>query len=288
MSDPVYIDVADVRGEDVVRLEGEQRKRVLARLELIAERLVPRGLAADVVVEWDFPAHEAVIREARAVKVDLIVAERHPAPHHVPWILRFTDFELLRRAPVPVLLVKARGCYARPKILAAIDPGHTFAKTLSLDAEILRYGSDCARALRGVLHVIHAFEPLPAGARAGDYRSADWIEELQGVTKKRTRAALKRTLRGVEISRSRQFVILRHPSDAIEEVAASIGADIVVMGAVSRTGLKRLLLGNTAEKVLDHLRCDVLIVKPKRLLNTVPRVRRGAQLIALSAFQPAI
>jgi universal stress protein E len=41
-----------------------------------------------------------------------------------------------------------------------------------------------------------------------------------------------------------------------------IGADLVVMGAVSRSGLKRLALGSTAERVLDFLPCDVLVVKP--------------------------
>jgi universal stress protein E len=34
------------------------------------------------------------------------------------------------------------------------------------------------------------------------------------------------------------------------------------MGAVSRTGLKRIFIGNTAEHVLDSLRCDVMVVKP--------------------------
>jgi universal stress protein E len=40
-------------------------------------------------------------------------------------------------------------------------------------------------------------------------------------------------------------------------------ADAVVMGAVSRSGLKGLFLGNTAEDVLDRLHCDLIIVKPE-------------------------
>ena len=39
-------------------------------------------------------------------------------------------------------------------------------------------------------------------------------------------------------------------------------ADAVVMGAVSRSGLKGLFLGNTAEDVLDRLHSDLIIVKP--------------------------
>jgi universal stress protein E len=37
----------------------------------------------------------------------------------------------------------------------------------------------------------------------------------------------------------------------------------MVMGAVSRSGLDRIFLGSTAERVLDRLPCDLLIVKPK-------------------------
>ena len=44
--------------------------------------------------------------------------------------------------------------------------------------------------------------------------------------------------------------------------AAKVGAQIVVMGTVGRTGVKARLMGNTAEKVLGHLKTDVLAIKP--------------------------
>ncbi len=39
-------------------------------------------------------------------------------------------------------------------------------------------------------------------------------------------------------------------------------AGIVVLGTVGRTGLSAAFLGNTAEQVIDHLRCDLLVIKP--------------------------
>ena len=45
-------------------------------------------------------------------------------------------------------------------------------------------------------------------------------------------------------------------------IAERIGADVVVMGAVARNRWKRLLIGATAERTLEHLPCDLLIVKP--------------------------
>jgi len=53
------------------------------------------------------------------------------------------------------------------------------------------------------------------------------------------------------------------------------------MGAISRSGLKRLLIGNTAERVLEHLPCDLLIVKPARLITRLPRSRRGARYVSV-------
>jgi universal stress protein E len=52
------------------------------------------------------------------------------------------------------------------------------------------------------------------------------------------------------------------PADIIARCAQSLGADIVVMGAVSRSALERMLIGQTAEQVLDAVDCDVLVVKP--------------------------
>jgi len=36
------------------------------------------------------------------------------------------------------------------------------------------------------------------------------------------------------------------------------------MGAVSRSALKRLFVGSTAEHILDRLACDALIIKPRK------------------------
>jgi len=48
-----------------------------------------------------------------------------------------------------------------------------------------------------------------------------------------------------------------------------IGATLLVMGVVSKGALELLLIGNTAEKVLDDLSCDILVVKSERLETRV-------------------
>ena len=107
ISEPIYVDALAIAGQTVAQLRRKWRETHLGKLEKIADRLRADGTKVSAEVEWDFPAFEAVIRHAVRRKADLIVAERHARKHIAPWVLRFNDWELLRRSPLPVLLVKS-------------------------------------------------------------------------------------------------------------------------------------------------------------------------------------
>jgi nucleotide-binding universal stress UspA family protein len=53
------------------------------------------------------------------------------------------------------------------------------------------------------------------------------------------------------------------PSEEIVRVAAEVDADVIVLATHGRTGLKRLLLGSVAEKVVRHAGCPVFVVRAK-------------------------
>jgi nucleotide-binding universal stress UspA family protein len=50
---------------------------------------------------------------------------------------------------------------------------------------------------------------------------------------------------------------------AICAFAAEHAADLIVIGSHGHTGLMHLLLGSTAEQVVRHAHCPVLVVKPR-------------------------
>jgi nucleotide-binding universal stress UspA family protein len=54
-----------------------------------------------------------------------------------------------------------------------------------------------------------------------------------------------------------------YPATVIEEAAAELGADLIVIGTRGHTGLKHLLLGSIAERVVQKAPCAVLTVKPR-------------------------
>jgi universal stress protein E len=57
--------------------------------------------------------------------------------------------------------------------------------------------------------------------------------------------------------------------ESLPQLVRAESTDIVVMGAVSRSFLRRAVIGHTAERLLDVLDCDVLIAKPPGFRSSV-------------------
>jgi universal stress protein E len=284
ISAPVHLG-RDIRSpiDDLPATERQAHTTSRERLERMARQLRRKRLKVTSSVQRDYPVYEAVIREACRVGADLIVAERHAGRHVGARLLRLTDWELLRLSPLPVLLVKCAGVYRRPLVLAAVDPDRSYAKPAQLDGEILRAGSVVAEALRGTLHAVHAYAPLAPAAVMNGILTQEDLARLQAESARSAAEKLERLVRQTGVPKSRRHLIGRHPPDAIEQVAAETCSALVVMGAISRSGLKNLLIGNTAEKVLDHLSCDLLVIKPAGLIKRPPRARRP---VRYSVFEP--
>jgi universal stress protein E len=286
ISTPLYVDAYSYR-ESLADIEQKMKAERVAQLESIARNLRARKVEASVSVVWDFPVYEAIVRHSARSKIDLIVAEQHAKPHVTPGLLQLTDWELLRTSTVPVLLVKTRGAYKNPVILAAVDPAHTLSKPANLDEEILRVGKCFASALRGPLHAVHAYIPAVPQTLQSHIVGDETLKKLEARTADAARHRLSRVVEATGIPKPRCHVVARHPIDAIEQTARKVHSDIVVMGAMSRSGIKRLFFGNTAEALLDSLNCDLLIVKPVHFAARVPKRMRGIRY-AVPPYIPGI
>jgi universal stress protein E len=282
IAEPVVLDSPVLANQSAEKFETRERLRYLKRLESLAAPLRRNGLEVSTAVDWDYPAHEALIRRARHARADLIIAERHVSRHVAPWLLRYTDWELLRQSPVPVLLIKTSRQYDSPKVLAAIDPQHAFAKTARLDDEILGLGARICTGTRGQLHAVHAYVPNLLGMSPKELSAPDASFKISThaatLAKAKFDKALRKSRLG-KLSPARRHLVVSHAVDAIPTLARKLGCDLVVMGAISRSGLKRLAIGNTAERLLDDLPCDLLIVKPPGFVTSVGTRPRGPQLI---------
>jgi len=280
---PVFEDLYGRDDQSAPELERNLRQQALQRLELIADQLRRHSIKVTVATEWDYPVYEAIVRRAMRIKADLIVVSRHAGRHTAPWMLRMTDWELVRLSPVPLLLVKNPHAYRHPAVLVAVDPTHAYAKPLQLDKEILRMGRAVSEGLRGTLHAVHAYARMPSTAGV---MTPSLFEKMERQQLRAAKARLTHTLRSTRVSQARQYLVASDPIGAITQAARKSGSAIVVMGAVSRSGLKRLFIGNTAESILDELSCDILVVKPTKFRNRVTVSARGARVILTPQFGP--
>jgi universal stress protein E len=287
LTGPLYVDVTSLSKAPATRAEEVTRATVTEQLEKMAAPLRSGKLKVTTEVNWDYPSQDAVIRAALRLKADLVVVDCPRHAHTAAWFLHFTDWELVRKCPIPILLVKNRTDYLRAPVLAALDPNYTEGKPPSLDLYILDYGTTLASALGDHVHAVHAFNPI-GDLTAGQSLIPQLVAEAEQEAYSIAHNSLDPLLDQIGVQQSRRHIEEGFPIDVIERVLQRSGAQILVMGSVSRTGLKGLMIGNTAERMLDRVTCDLLVVKPPDFLNTIPQVSRGAKVVPRPALAAAV
>jgi len=237
--------------------EAGAREQLLLRhrraLEDLAKPLRGRGLAVTVDVVWDHPLDAAVLKKAAAHDYWLVAKDTH---HHnvlQRTLLTNTDWHLIRSCPAPLLLVKDRPLATAPNVLAAVDPVNEHDKPAALDDRIFNFAADLARTVRGHMHLCHAFS-APMGV--------ELPPDVRRIIAEEHRVAMSKFLDTHPVLGERAYLYEGLAHECLQKAAHEHAADFVVMGAVARRGLKRLFIGSTAERVLDRLPCDLVIIKP--------------------------
>jgi len=237
----------------------------LRRLKEIAESIEARGVALSLDARWDHPLDEGIVRKVREFEPYLVVKDTHYHPAIKRAVFSNTDWNLIRSCPAALLLVKPRGLADVPRVMAAVDPLHEHDKPAELDRLILSRAEELCFAAEGELHVFHAFDPAPAIAAATSTMVtpiAAPVSELTEELAERHRRSFDRLMSESAIKAFKPHIHQGAPQKLLVALAQQLNVDFVVMGAVSRRGLKRAFIGSTAERVLDHLPCDLLIVQP--------------------------
>ena len=269
--------LAAARGARAAAL-GDARTAVLERHRLrladLAKTVAAAGLEVDVDVRWDRPLHDGIVRKAVESGADIVVKETHYHSALKRGIFSNTDWSLIRDCPTTLWLVKPRVAAAKPCFVAAVDPLHERDKPAALDHRILTVAAELCAALGGELHVFHAFDITAALAVSTDSMMmpiAIPIRELTDSIRAEHTDAVHALTDAHQVPRERTHVHQGGTRELLVALTDRLRADFVVMGAVSRSGLKGLFLGNTAEDVLDRLHCDLLIVKPAGFEAPLPR-----------------
>ena len=235
------------------------------RLEQLAAPLRAEKLDVDVDARWDYPLHDSIVRKAVNVDADLVIKDTHYHSVLKRSIFSNTDWSLIRNCGATLWLVKPRPPGQRPCFVACVDPLHQRDKPAELDHRILTTARALGDSLNGEVHAFHAFDVAATIAVSTDAMSmpiALPLNELTDAMRAEHADAVARLCKQHEVPPERTHLHQGSTRQLLLTLTEQLRADAVVMGAVSRSGLKGLFLGNTAEDVLDRLHCDLIIVKP--------------------------
>jgi universal stress protein E len=219
----------------------DARDAALARtkewLDRLAARARAKGVKAAVRVEWSADWREALVVAAAASGCDLVIktSTAHQAVRRR--LTKTADWMLLKRCPVPILLVNPTQPVNTKTVLAAVKLNPVDEVHIALNERVVDMAHRIARAAGAELHAVTV------------YKSDELIFDRKLVAAScrlpwtRVHAALGAVHRG------------------IAEVAAEIGAGIIIVGS-SEGAPRARNRADAARLVIDEARAADVLVLP--------------------------
>ena len=236
----------------VAKTLREEHSEVNAKkADALAQLARDAGLSVNVVALWGSPAHRSLVERIAATQPSLVIKSTSHHNRLARIFLANEDWELVRHCPVPLLLVKGLPWSEPPIFVAAVDPDHLRDKPQSLDQKLVAHMMELRDRFGGEAHLFHY----------------DWLPPLSGLYPLRMDARSESAklaelgaVNGIDPAHCHWTDVVIN--DSLPALVEEIDAAVVVMGAISRSGIDRVFVGSTAERLLDELVCDVLVVKP--------------------------
>lgn len=239
-----------------ISIDGE-RDRASRRLHELAGGFGAGRCAVDVRIGR--PVDE-IVHACRAHHADIVAVGKHARRSGLSGFLGSTAEELVRRSPVPVLLVPPPMRAAPRKLLVAVNESHVAPWVVHWSRALARRFDAEAIAV----HVIGAavFTSVLAEGASGDDPRATVPEEAPSERSRSAGDWLAR-LCGRDADRHpiSVDVMFGDPAEEIVRAAERMDADMIIMGSRGLGKLRSALLGSVAGGVLRHAPCPVLVVR---------------------------
>jgi nucleotide-binding universal stress UspA family protein len=140
-------------------------------------------------------------------------------------------------------------------ILVPVDGSPTAQKAVEKAAGL-------AKAFGSSVTAIYVIDPYPFTGLGSDfaYGQAEYLSAAAIEAKEATQAA-RQTLEQAGVNVKTSVVEAHAAWRGILEAAATVGADLIVMGSHGRRGLEKMVLGSVAQRVLSHSTLPVFVVR---------------------------
>lgn len=205
---------------------------------------------------WNARTWEGILHAAQRAEADLIVKDAG-AHHRLGDVVRTPDdWNLLRHAEVPVMLVKEPAWQADARVLCSLDPFDDDHK--DLNNALLKQAEALAERLGVDLDLVCVyplFEPWVGELGA----AANYVEIKNSIEDEiKTRVTALTDAAGIRFN----LLLLEegHPAQALALLSESVEPALIVIGTHARDGVRGVVLGNTSERILYHVPNDVVTV----------------------------
>lgn len=215
-------------------------------------------IKVNVDVRWQKHLYEAALIATRETNFDLVL--KRPNKHSLmDRIFTPVDWNLLRHCPAPIMLIKSSEPWKHNRLLASIDATSADEGHQLINDNILSFSEQLTDHFDTDLHIVNAY-PLVnvAFAMVPEVTAPD---DLHQYVQEQHEEACGKWADKYNIPRTNIHVKEGAPEIVVSDLAKSLETDVVIIGSVGRTGLSGVLIGNTAELLLDKLECDILVIK---------------------------
>lgn len=211
-------------------------------------------------INWQKRVYDSIVETAKDEQADIIIkSTKH---HDVVTSIVFTplDWHLMRKSPIPVLLVKHNEWPSYDDILTAVNTGDEDKSHTDLNDKLTSTAEDFAKLFSSNLYLVNAYphipEPLATSSPAFTFNS------LNVAIRNHHKQAMNNFGLRHRIQRDNLYVKEGLPEQVIPNIASNINADLLIIGSGSKESLNGFALGNTAEHIMNNIKCDVLTIKP--------------------------
>ena len=229
-------------------------------LKKLAEPIEQQGVEVEAKL-LDGKTSIGIVREVLRDHHDLVIKAAKGTHSRRRGFFGTTATRLIRDCPCPVMILKPGSPCRCERVVAAISAAPEDDAHQQLNSEILELAWDVS--VGGAPHVISVWS-IYGESILRDHMQPDEFAALEKRTEHHAQKKLHELLVPLNIDFDAKNIHLfrGEPWAVIPQFVDAHEADLLVMGTVSRTGIAGMLIGNTAENILDRVECSLLAVKP--------------------------
>lgn len=250
-------------------LLSEARNKLLGHreqyLDKLAGTLRAKGHTVNTTAVWGKRFERHILKAIHEQQPDVVLktGQRHSMMKRI--MLSNSDWFLIRYCPVPLWLVKQPDAGLH-NICATVDPLHEADKPAALDHKIVETARKLASVTGASMHAVHCYNPLPHTLAFDTGLVVDYDGYAAQIQRQHA-DAFSAFASNMGLTADQQHLLRGFPEQAIPEFASQHDINLLVMGAISRSRLENALIGHTAERLLDEVPCDMLIIKPDGFID---------------------